>query len=192
MGTVHLTSSHHGLYIRNNTVDLEKRVVLDAEMLMRPIFNGEHPNTSPTQHVIRGALQGLMDLPGFNAAISYRVIERDGVPHIAIPKRVWGEVTLETSENVVLGFSHDSRYDNRPYSSLLQWLEEDEPSGELNDDEFERFCLEWSSAEKWRNFFEARIRRQLKFAWSEIKELQLKAVSLTVRADTIAVALGCA
>ncbi|MEX0913049.1 MAG: hypothetical protein WDZ56_00805 [Candidatus Paceibacterota bacterium] len=190
MGTVHLTGSHHGLYLTNNKVDLKQRVLLTPEMLVRPIYNGDHPNTSQTQHVIRGALQGLMDLSGFNAAISYRAVERDGVPHLATPKRVWGEITLETPRDIVLGFSHDSRYLNHPYSSLLQWLEEDYPSGALTSNEFAEFCLGWASPERWRQLFEDRIQQKVETVRSKVDALRQETQSMAKRADAIEAVLG--
>lgn len=190
MGTVHLTNSHHGLYIRSDNVDLEKRVPLDEAMLERTIYNGDHPYTAPSQYVIRGALRALMDLPGFDAAISYRVVEHEGVPHIAIPKRVWAEITLGTPDNVVLGFSHDSRYENRPYASLLQWLEEDYPSFELTDNEFEQFCQDWSSVERWRKLFETRIQQKIEATRSKADALRQEAQGLDERANLIEATLG--
>ncbi|HEY0010735.1 MAG TPA: hypothetical protein VGB97_02355 [Candidatus Paceibacterota bacterium] len=189
MGTVHLTNGHHGLYIRHNSVDLDMRVLLDEEMLARPIYNGEHLYTAPCQHAIRGALQALMELPGFNAAVSFGVVERDGIQHIAIPRRVWGEITLSPS-NVVVGFSHDSRYENHPYSSLLQWLEEDYPSGELTDTEFEQFCLGWASPERWRRFFEHRIRMKVREIRRDASNLRQEAQALGNRSNLIESTLG--
>ncbi len=154
MGTVHLTNGHHGLYIRNGKIDLERRVLLTPELLERPIFIRGDRWGSPMQDVIRGALQGLMDLKGFNAAVSYSTIEHDGIPHITTPKRVWGEISLESPEKIALGFSHDSRYSNKPFTSLLQWLEEEYPDQQLPYEEYKQFCFGWVSAEKWREFFE--------------------------------------
>ena len=190
MGTVHLTNGHHELYIRDKSANFERRVLLTPEMLNRPIFNGIKPSTSPSTDVIRGALQGLLDLPGFNAAVSYRVVERDGVHHIAMPKRVWGEITLTTPQDVVVGFSHDSGYDNRPYSSLLDWLEDEFPNTELSNAEFERFCQKWSSAARWRDFFKYRIRGECLEMLLKSDRLKNEGQAIEERATTIEGMLG--
>jgi hypothetical protein len=190
MGTVHLTNGHHGLYISHDKVDLSSRVVLDAELLARPILNGQQPLVRPTQHVIRAALQGLMDLHGFDAAISYGVVEKEGVSHIQIPHRVWGEITLETPENVIVGFSHDTRYENSPYYNLLQWLEKKYPEDELSYEEFGRFCLEWSSTERWRKFFEARILQRAKALTSQAEHLMREVRHIVAQLKSIEATLG--
>lgn len=187
MGTVHLTSGHHGLYIREAKQDLERRVLLDAELLARPIFNGG--KLAKTDGVTRAALQALMDLRGFNAAVSYHVgLEGDG-RRIVMPKRVWGEITLTAPDDVVLGFSHDTRFQNRPFYNLLEWLEDDYPDDEMSEDEFKKFCLGWSSAERWRNYFEACLRRKAELIRSEADELRDKASKMQARAKLVEVSL---
>lgn len=191
MGTVHLTSSHHRLHIHERPeVNLEERIVLDADLLMRPIYNGREPYMNPARHTTRAALQGLMDLNGFNAAVSYGVIDVGGVPYIQMPKRAWGEITLGTPDNVVLGFSHDTRRGNFAFRSVSQWLEEEFPDGYLDDDAYENFCLSWSSAEKWRRFFEARIRRRITELRSGAELLRCTAQRDIDRSNTIAAILG--
>lgn len=190
MGTVHLTNGHHGLYIRNSETDFEKRVLLDSEMLSRPIYNGSTVVQESTTSLIRGALQGLMDLTGFNAAVSYCVVKQEGVPHLMIPHRIWGEITLDNPKDVVLAFSHDSRRDNYPYSALIQWLEEEYPDRHMSSDEYNQFCSIWSSPEKWRQVFENRIRREIDTIRSKSDSLLKEAESVNERANVIETALG--
>ena len=190
MGTVHLTNGHHGLYIRSEKIDLERRVILTREMLERPIFIRGDRWGSPMQDVIRGALQGLMDLKGFNAAVSYGTIEHDGIPHITTPKRVWGEISLESPEKIALGFSHDSRYSNHPFNTLLQWLEEEYPDQQLPYEEYKQFCFGWVSPEKWREFFERRIQKKVETMRSKANALRHEAQGMTERANSIEAMLG--
>ncbi|MCB9818949.1 hypothetical protein H6788_02090 [Candidatus Nomurabacteria bacterium] len=190
MGTVHLTNGHHGLYISNDKIDLKQRVLLTQAMLERPIFIRGERWGSPMQDVIRGALQGLMDLKGFNAAVSYLTVEHDGVLHISTPKRVWCEISLETPWEIALGFSHDSRYRNHPFTTLLQWLEEEYPAGELPYNEFKQFCFGWVSPEKWREFFEHRIQKKVETMRSKANTLRHEAQGMTERANSIEAILG--
>jgi hypothetical protein len=125
MGTVHLTQSHHGLHIRVADASKCKRVLLTPQLLARPIFNGRSALEGPGRHAIKGALQGLMRLPNFNTAISFSVVNIDGVEHISLPYRVWGEISLGPSTNIILGFSHDTRDERRDFFDLLDWLEND-------------------------------------------------------------------
>ena len=191
MGTVHLTGSHHGLTIRQRNVDLEERVLLTDELLARPILDSRRApmGIAIMDRVIRAALQGLRDLRGFNAAVSYGVVVIDSVGHIVHPRRVWGEITLGSPKDVVVGFSHDTRYENHPFVSLLQWLEEESPGGQLNDAQLARFCEKWSSAERWRMFFEARIRREVAVIREASEKLRLRATALAAHADEVAAVL---
>lgn len=191
MGTVHLTHSHHGLYIHPRPdVHLEERILLEPELLTRPIYNGPDQLKAPIRQVIHAALQGLMDLRDFNAAISYRVVEKDGLPHLAIPHRVWGEITLGAPDNVALGFSHDSRPGNAAYGSVLDWLEQERPEERLSNEEFAQFCMGWMSSERWRCLFEARLRRQIETLRSKARRLQSEAGVAHTAADLIRNALA--
>ena len=119
MGTVYLTGNHQGLFIREQKVDVASRVELNADLLARPILRqGGEVIRDLDASMIRGALQGLMDLAGFDAAVSCKVIEIGGVQHIALLHRVWCEITLRDPSNVVVAFTHDSRYDNFAFVTL--------------------------------------------------------------------------
>ncbi len=189
MGTVHLTRGHHGLYCWKSTVDRDKWTVLEQAMLSRPVCYLSQDYNTPAVPVIRAALRALLDLPGFDAAVSYNVIERDQKPHIALPHRVWGEISLGSPENVVLSFSHDSRFENRPFSSQLHWLEE-MPLYELSDEDYKAFCQQWSSTERWLTFFQMRIQRQIDMMHAKAETLRHEAQGVIDRAHAIEVALG--
>jgi len=192
MGIVHLTNSHHELYIHNKEPNLGQRVVMDAELLARPILSsviGNPPLGDYGQKMVRNALRGLLEMRGFNAAVSYQVVEKEGVPYIALPKRVWGEITLGSPCNIVVGFSHDKRYDNRPFFTLVQWLEEEGPGGELSEEEFFQFVNEWHSS-RWREFFESRVRRAHDALIPKIFELRREADELVAKIATIKAALN--
>lgn len=191
MGTVHLAHGHNNLYARAraNQVDLSKRVLLDAELLARPICNNGCPMTSETPKVMRAALQALMDLRGFDAAVSYGVCELRGVPHIALPHRVWGEITLGSPENVIAAFTHDTRRDNSPFFVQLQWLEGEYPAGELSGEGYADFCEEWSSSLRWKKLFLDRIRREMLILRSKADALYWEAQQTARRVGDINVAL---
>jgi hypothetical protein len=188
MGTVHLTQSHHGLHIRVADASKCKRVLLTPQLLARPIFNGRSALEGPGRHAIKGALQGLMRLPNFNTAISFSVVNIDGVEHISLPYRVWGEISLGPSTNIILGFSHDTRDERRDFFDLLDWLEND-TLVDLDSKQFERFCLTWSSGDKWLEFFQARIQKKVAAMRAEIEGLRNVADSIAVKADSIEGAL---
>lgn len=188
MGTVHLTNGHHGLFCHGTDIALESRVLLDEAMLSRPILYLSQPYMSPRAPVIQAALRGLLDLRGFDAAVAYRVVEIDGVSHIALPHREWAEISLEKPQNVILTFSHDSRFNNRPYASVHHWLEKAPPH--LGDAEFEQFCLEWSSPEKWLQFFQDRLLQEVNKTRWEADKLRADAANADTRATLIESALG--
>jgi hypothetical protein len=194
MGTVHLTNGHHGLYIRGNQTDVvaRPRITLDRELMARPILNREdEPYLSPVHDVVRAALWGLMELSGFDAAVSFRVVEKTDGFHIALPHRVWGEITLGTPDNVIVGFSHDTRYENKPFGrNLLEWLEDGYTAGESSMEEYERFCLRWSYSEKWLTFFEGRIRREVDIIRSRAEKLRAEAQVMSDRAAEIETVFG--
>ncbi|MDB5245598.1 MAG: hypothetical protein JWN90_703 [Parcubacteria group bacterium] len=192
MGIVHLTQGHHGLHIRNSKTDLSKRILLTSELLARPILAGcELLPVSPLeQGMIRCALQGLMDLSSFDAAVSYIVTQKGGIPHLAFPKRQWAEITLGSPDNVVAKFSHDSRMDNYPFYHLLDWLEEEYPDPELCPDDFAEFAHGWFSPPRWRDFFESRLRRQVEMNRASAESLRLGAEKVTLRANAIEAAFA--
>ncbi|MDB5190351.1 MAG: hypothetical protein JWN49_677 [Parcubacteria group bacterium] len=191
MATVHLTQGHHGLYIRHSDTDLRKRIVLTSELLARPILG---PNLLPApgviQGVIRCALQALLDLPTFDAAVSYVVAQKEGVPHLALPYREWGEITFGSPETVIVGFSHDSREPGLAFQGVLEWLEEKFPNRNLGEEEFTKFARGWVSAARWRNFFEARIHRQIEVDRTKAEALRLAAEKLILRASEVEAVLG--
>jgi len=187
MGTAHLTNGHHGLDPKN----LDKWVSLTSGLLARPIFysNGKLVQELH-QGMIRGALQGLLELEGFNAAVSYGVT--DDKLHIEVPHRVWGKVFIGTpdNKNEVVRFTHDSRHDNYPFHILAQWLEEHCPDQDITDEARDRFVREWSSSQKWRLFFESRIRRSLEPLRVNAKSLHAEADELESMVRAIETALG--
>ena len=186
MGTVHLTNGHHGLYIRNAAIDPSRRVILDNELLARPLLIKKgHALVDSYCGLIRGALRGLMDLTGFDAAVSFHVIDVGGVPHIMFPHREWGEITYGSPSNVIVAFSHDTRCENSPFRHVSQWLEEQGPHEGFVQDDWERLNRDWSSAERWRGFFERRIQRAIQSWRSEAAVLRHKADALSARVDEI-------
>ncbi len=177
MGTVHLTNGHHGLKIRTPETDPAQRILLTREILKRSFvsYDGQLVGPHPYYNVVRGALQALMDLPGFDAAVSHHTILVKNQQHIYLPDREWGEITLGTPDNVVLGFSHDSRESNSPFDSLSEWLEEKGPGNKPSKAQLDRFYTEWSSPEKWLAFFKERLQRTVDELESEVAKLKRKA-----------------
>lgn len=193
MGTVHLTNGHHGLCIRGEVrdSDLETRILLNDELLERPVIHTRGlPLDQQNQNVTRSALRGLMELNGFNAAVSYAVVTYDGALHIASPHRVWGEITLAGPREVIVPFSHDSRFENRPFTLQLEWLEGEYPAGTLSESDFARFCRSWSSSEKWTQLFQDRIRRVMDAKRNEALYLRNEADAVMREAKAIKEALG--
>lgn len=191
MGTVHLTRGHHHLYIRDQEISFSNRVLLSSELLARPIMGvgPVAPLKETTQNMIRAALQALMDLPKFNAAVSYGLVEKGGI-HIIVPSREWGEITLGFPYNVVVGFSHDTRHQNLPFRKIWQWLEEEGPAYELSEEEFARFAEGWSSPARWRNFFENRIRREAEALKEQAHSHRKKADGMMAQVGAIQAALA--
>jgi hypothetical protein len=131
-----------------------------------------------------------MELRRFNAAVSYHAQQSADGFHIAQPHRVWGEITLTSPEDVVAGFSHDSRRENHAFYHLLQWLEEEYPEGQLSDEEFAQFCQHWSLPRRWRAHFKARIRREVEAVHAKGAEILRTWQVSIARARVIERALG--
>ncbi len=165
MGTVHCTQGHHGLYCGSDKPDLSQRVLLSPELIDAPIMSsGSDMKLARASRasMIRGALRGLQMLKGFDAAVSLITkVDKNVGPYLLIPHRMWGEISLGDPANVVVTFSHDSRYANEPFVAIYQWLEELSPDARVADEVFCAFEREWSSPQKWHAFFESRIRRHV-------------------------------
>ena len=185
MGTVQLTRDHHNLREQQN---MERWVLLTPELLARPIVvSAGKPIPKLHQGMARGALQGLLDLQGFNAAVSYGVTD-DG-RNITVPNRVWGTISAGTPGGTVANFSHDSRHKNRPFRILIQWLEEHCLGKDETSQAYNRFLTEWSSSEKWRLLFESRIRRNLGPLRARADSMRIQADELESRVTAIEAAL---
>jgi hypothetical protein len=137
--------------------------------------------------MVRGAFRGLLALRGFDAAVAYQVVEKNGQRHLSPANRIWGEIYLEGDpKDVVAGFSHDTRYDNDPYVNLYQWVEQFERgSNRLSDVEFARFEESWASPVKWEEFFRSRIGKNVANLRKETDGFIGKAALLTARASKI-------
>ncbi len=182
MGTVHLTSGHHGLFIREPNADLSRRVKLDPTWLERPILlPGGSPAPEVYQKFAKAALRALLALP-VDAAISYGLAGLEN-PCLQEPKRVWGELTLGDPKNVIVAFSHDTRKANVPYTHLANWTEGpfDHP---MPEEILEGVMGGWNQV-KWKSFF----LRRLKSAEDKLREkamtMQTEAGALQRRANKI-------
>lgn len=113
------------------------------------------------------ALRALQQLDGFVSAVSFQVLE-DKKDCIQLTKRDWGQIYLANSNKCVVSFSHDTRYENKPFYGLLEWLED--PQFDNNNVTPEQLH-QYSNVEIWRKFFIGRIE-------SVIRENQLRIATL--------------
>ena len=185
MGTVYLTSGHHGLICHVPEADLGRRIVLSPEWLERPVMTtsvawGSYDNKR--QHA-RAALLALLSLRGIDAAVSYEVA-MGMCPQLRQPKRVWAELTIGGPTNVVLKFTHDTRQENAPFRELYQWLEDHyNPHGTPEQDV--RFQDDWSDPERWKIFFKLRLKQASNQLREKAKRMQMEAGALQRQANKI-------
>ncbi|MEM9336836.1 MAG: hypothetical protein AAGA35_03205 [Patescibacteria group bacterium] len=192
MGTVHLTHGHHGLFCRKNDIDLEKRLLLTSDMVGMPIYVQEgSPKTirDSRAKMVWAALEGLMLLEGFDAAVAFDYGTKDEL-YFMLPYRMWGEITLGEPDNLVVVFSHDTREANSPFRSLYQWLEEHCPDDVEDDEVFFAFEAQWRDPEKWHQFYRSRIERRIGGLRGSAEEHRTKAISLDGVAKTLESALA--
>ena len=192
MGTVHLTHGHHGLFCSENDIDLEKRLLLTRDMLGMPIYVQEGSLATirdSRAKMIWAALEGLMLLEGFDAAVAFDYGTKDEL-YFMLPCRMWGEITLGEPNNLVVVFSHDTREANAPFRSLYQWLEAHCPDNVQDDDEFFAFEAQWHDPEKWHQIYRSRIERRIGELRGLAEEHRAKATTLDRIAETLESALA--
>jgi hypothetical protein len=177
MGTVYLTGSHHGLYCRSKEPNLDERIRLDPSILQWIAVTGDGDLHSPhVSSMILAALRALVSLKGFDSAISLSICDTEVHKSVQTTGRVWGELFFDEPSNVILSFSHDTRYHNYPFCHLEQWLE-----GEYN----EANPQEWHDAERWLSFFHKRIRMQAYILETQAKDLRNEAEEHSSLADQL-------
>ncbi len=133
-------------------------------------------------------LRGLLDLEGFNSAVSLHYVE-EGKPYLRLPHRMWGEISLGLPYNLVATFSHDSRESNEPFVSLYQWLEE-LCLPDLNVEAFHAFEVEWSDATKWHEFFKMKLLQKVDKLQEAARASRQQVKGYTARAASIMAALN--
>ncbi len=185
MGTVHLTNGHHGLICRNKDCHLDRRHVLTEQMLdLQIMLSRDNILRSERGSIVRAALHALLNLKGFDSAISLGYSDSPK-PSLIIPKRVWGEIThIGKPRKLVVIFSHDSRKGNAPFYSLEQWLEDNQPK-DSTDTEYSKFEKLWSDASMWDMFFKSRITLEVEKLRSNAEELHEKAMRLADEASVV-------
>jgi hypothetical protein len=176
-----LVPDHHDLQ-----EDKPAFVLFSMEMLEWPVKKHFEGPESSIGHVtiIRKALEALASLYPFNARISLGVHISGGIKYLYFPKRVWGEIYLD--DKCVLTFSHDTRYDNAPFYSIVEWpeLKSDSCSWELTI----AVISEWT-VEDWRAFFRERLLKRATLLKSKASEKRKDAFQLEKSAWHIVKAL---
>jgi hypothetical protein len=160
-------------------------VRLTDEMLTRPVIGRNGNLMEPRwQNVYTAALGGMMWRSSkFTWAVSLNAITHDGDTRIsATAHREWGWLMLSETGDVVCRFSHDTRYDNRPFYGLLEWLQIDIS---IDSPQFGDQLAEWSDADTWADFFTATVERVAKSLETNAQKLQEDANALKQKAALI-------
>lgn len=156
MSRVFLIANHHDLGIKT------RRVELKEEMWSWPIYAHRGVRKQPTDLVYKNALRALTELGPFNSEFCIEVDLPNQILRFA--DRCWGAIWL--NEEVIVHFSHDTRYDNSPFRSLIEWPEMD------ND----KVVKGWTS-DQWKIFFVHRIKndslKRLTWAKSDLASSEL-------------------
>lgn len=152
---LYLVPSHHGL----NNPDKSLYTLFEEEMLKWPIYL--HDNDDPhlyeggkITHIYRQVLDALCNIGPFDAVISLGVNKEK--ERIFFIKRTWGKILL--NDEPVDVFSHDSRYANAAFRSLLEWPE----LPKKQDENAIEILFTWT-IEDWISFFRQRIKNRALF-----------------------------
>lgn len=142
--------------------DFDKDGVLYRdEMLSWPMVNAKLQRIDlGLEKVYKDALTGLTQIHPFSAKVSLGVTFSS--KHFTFPYRTWGVIYL--NEKKVISFSHDTRVDNCPHKTILDWTEmmnfPSEENYEGEEKEREK-VKKWSSASNWVLFYREQILKRI-------------------------------
>jgi len=148
-------------------------ILFVPEMLEWPFYGVENKTLIK---IYRTALEALTWIGPFDAKISVDADLDKKV--IILTHRTWGKIILDGK--CILGFSHDTRYDNCPFNSLCEWPE-------LNSNLSRELSL-WTTGD-WINFFRERIAMKAQTLKIKATAKRDDATSLDTRAELLLKAL---
>lgn len=145
-------------HANNRAQDYSKGgTLLTEEMLEWPMYRfygGEKITDKEMLAIYKSVLSALAGLKGFFSAVSiWANVENK---YLAPTHRDWGQIYDLKSWELVANFSHDTRYENCPFSSVLEWPERHEIGGDEN--QWDRIVPTLTTTEAWNKIFFNRIR----------------------------------
>lgn len=182
--TVRLVSSREFLFCFA-WAEPEKHVktTLTEDMLQLPIYSGRGCDieVSPSyRDAIRAALRGLMSLEDFDAVVSIEYFRFRKC--LIVDDHTWGEISIKHQPTEIVAsfknYDPDCRPEikgKRPFVSIMQWLQDPETNTE-DKRKLALFQQKWHSPLKWRDFYLARIRKEV----SDLERLLKENIKLCV------------
>lgn len=171
MSRVYLIPNHHEFE------NPKQRIELTEEMLSWPIVWKYNPNGQVAELTYKNALKALLKLGQFDVILCLEVNQEEKI--FNPPHRCWGSILLD--DQSVIGFSHDTRYDNKPFVTLTEWPEI----------EYEA-VLCWTT-QKWKRFFIKRIKSNTldlqRSAEANVKKTNMELAQQQKETDAIMLAL---
>jgi hypothetical protein len=153
--SVYLMADHHDLGNR------KEGILLTEEMFQWPYKFQTRPDGNLPK-ILVNALTALLGLKSFDSEICVYVNLEEkwlGPTH-----RCWGRIYLD--KTLVVCFSHDTRKENSPFYTLIEWPELDESEDEN--------VKAWTS-DQWRQLFISRIRKNARISLKKAKIIADKA-----------------
>ncbi len=168
MGTVDLCGYHQ------NLDDKTKYRPLTNKLLANRILNQHNERMKHSRmQMLKAMLRALVDLQGIDAVVSLYVDWGPNGEHLKGEGRLWGKLSLTETGVEILRFSHDTRYDNHPFQTLYQWLEDEWPADmSWEHPDYSRECEKWYNTDKWKSFFRQRLERKVSRMLSEAEHLR--------------------
>ena len=184
-----LLTPDHQSYGANDFEEYQSRkgnTLFQPEFLTWPMHFTEIKEMPPEYVSFhRNALQALTEIDPFLAVISLRVdTEKRILTH---SHRTWGTIFLDGMK--VLQFSHDTRHDNVPFTSLAEWPELH--SLNSRDQKWKSIIetLQGWSVSAWKDFFKNKINGRAIFLQGKANKIREEARSLETSAASILLAL---
>ncbi len=164
--------------VENHHCFENKGVIFSEEMLTWPFMLNKAIEAEDEYYnnIYRMALKSLTQIHPFSSKVSLGVDV--GNKRFTYPKRTWGRIYL--GEKEILQFSHDPRFENRPFSGLVEWTEmysfpyDSSKAFTKDSDRIIKELSLWDN-DDWVEFFRRKIKERAGFLNQKAKRLKTEA-----------------